>query len=223
MTDAQVRSYVPVVLLAMTAGAVDAVSFLGLGGVFSSVMTANLVLLGLSAAEHSGELAVHAASSFAGYLAGALAASRLAGKEGPPKRTTMALAGEFVVLAGFTVGWETSGGHPHGWAQLLLLATAALAMGAQSATVIAFKLPGVSTTYMTGMLTGVLGDLATPARHEVRLRLTLLAMLIAGAVASGFAYTEEPRLAPLVILTPIAFALTVKSLATARHQDSVQT
>ncbi len=39
---------------AMTAGAMDAISFLGLGGVFSSVMTADLVLLGLGAGQQNG-------------------------------------------------------------------------------------------------------------------------------------------------------------------------
>ena len=72
----------PVALLALTAGATDALSFLGLGGVFSSVMTANLVLLGLSAATHNateygGELAAHAGFALAGYLTGALTAGRL--------------------------------------------------------------------------------------------------------------------------------------------------
>ena len=38
------------VLLTLTTGAVDASSFLHLGNVFSSVITGNLVLLGLSAA-----------------------------------------------------------------------------------------------------------------------------------------------------------------------------
>jgi hypothetical protein len=41
-------------VLAMTAGATDAFTFLGLGGVFSSVMTANMVLLALSAGKQNG-------------------------------------------------------------------------------------------------------------------------------------------------------------------------
>ena len=198
----------PVALLALTAGATDALSFLGLGGVFSSVMTANLVLLGLSAATHNateygGELAAHAGFALAGYLTGVLTAGRLLRAEAAPKRARMTLAVECVILAGFTAGWEVDLGYPTGWARLALLSTAALAMGVQSATVIALRLPGVSTTYMTGMLTGVLGDLATTNRAGVGFRLTLLAMLVTGAVASGFTFTDEPRLAPVVILAPL--------------------
>jgi uncharacterized membrane protein YoaK (UPF0700 family) len=194
-------------LLAMTAGATDVVSFLGLGGVFSSVMTANLVLLGLSASQHDAALATHTAAAFAGFAAGALAASRLTGPAGQrPERIGIALAGECVLLSGFTVGWEVTGGRPGGWAQLVLLATAACAMGGQSATVIALNVPGISTTYMTGMLTGVLSDLVTRGRAGVGFRLLLLGLLIGGAVANGFAFTLAPRLAPLVIMVPAVAA-----------------
>ena len=47
------------VLLTLTTGAVDASSFLHLGNVFSSVITGNLVLLGLSAATLNASLSLH--------------------------------------------------------------------------------------------------------------------------------------------------------------------
>ena len=220
MTAVPGRYYVAVAFLAFTAGATDAISFLGLGGVFSSVMTANMVLLGLSAAQHSGALAAHTAAALAGYVTGVLIASRALKTDssaGQPSRITITLAAECVILAGFTVGWEIQGGHPAGWPQLALLATAAMAMGGQSATVISLGIPGISTTFMTGMLTGVLADLVTAPGRDLRFRLVLLALLIGGAVASGFAFTEAPRLAPLVILVPIAGAW----LAAARNLCSI--
>lgn len=57
--------------LAFGTGAMDVASVTRLGGVFSSVMTGNLVLLGLAAARPSGELATHTALAFAGYVTGA--------------------------------------------------------------------------------------------------------------------------------------------------------
>lgn len=42
-----------VVVLALTTGSVDAVSYLRLGKVFSSVMTGNLALLGISAGQRN--------------------------------------------------------------------------------------------------------------------------------------------------------------------------
>jgi len=45
-----------------------------------------------------------------------------------PNHVTWALRAELVLLAGFTVGWEVSGGKPAGWAQYCLLAVTAAAM-----------------------------------------------------------------------------------------------
>jgi len=202
------RLEVLVALLAMTAGATDAISFLGLGGVFSSVMTANMVLLGLSAGKLSGPLALHAGAALTGYIVGAVAASRvtaLAGRR--PAPVFALLVAEGIVLACTAVGWEVAGAHPSGAAQVALLAGAAAAMGSQSSVVIALAIPGISTTYMTGMLTGILADLATPAGPAVRNRLRLLATLIAGAIAGGVTYAQAPRLAPLIPLVPLACAI----------------
>src|SRR5271165_53559 len=160
MPRPQRRLQALVAVLAMTAGATDAISFLGLGGVFSSVMTANMVLLGVSAGQRSGALALHAGAALAGYIVGALAASRLTRSSGPDAgrsrgRAFAVIAAEGAVLAAVAVGWEIAGAHPAGPAQVALLAGAAVAMGSQSATVRALGLPGMSTTYMTGMLTGI--------------------------------------------------------------------
>ena len=205
-------------VLAMTAGATDAFTFLGLGGVFSSVMTANMVLLALSAGKQNGPLALHAGAALTGYIVGALAASRVTGRAGQPAdrlatRVFAVLIAEGVVLAGVAVGWEVAGAHPSGAAQVALLAGAAAAMGSQSAAVSALGIPGISTTYMTGMLTGILADLATPARPAVGSRLRLLALLIVGAVASGITDAQAPRLAPLIPLAPLACAIGIAASA----------
>jgi uncharacterized membrane protein YoaK (UPF0700 family) len=198
-------------LLALTAGATDAVSFLALGGVFSSVMTANLVLLGLSAGLHSGALAAHSAVAFAGYVTGALAASGLLRSR---SQDAAALGAELLVLIGFTAAWELTSGRPTGASQLALLACAALAMGGQSATVFSLRIPGISTTYMAGMLTGILGDLATSGRHGLGYRLALLGLLIAGAVASGITYAQAPRLVPLILLAPLLATIIISGWQT---------
>jgi uncharacterized membrane protein YoaK (UPF0700 family) len=203
-----------VALLAMTAGATDAISFLGLGGVFSSVMTANIVLLGLSAGRLSGSLALRAGAALTGYIVGAVAASRVTASAGRrPAPVFAVLVAEGIVLACTAVGWEVAGAHPSGAAQVALLVGAAAAMGSQSAAVSALAIPGISTTYMTGMLTGILADLATPGRPAVGSRLRLLATLIAGAIAGGITYAQAPRLAPLIPLAPLACAIGVAASA----------
>jgi uncharacterized membrane protein YoaK (UPF0700 family) len=71
------RHRVLATLLAGTSGALDALGFLALGGVFASVMTGNLVLLGLGAGTRNGGLAVHAVVAIGGYSLGvAIGAAR---------------------------------------------------------------------------------------------------------------------------------------------------
>lgn len=71
------------VVLTVGTGATDVASFTRLGGVFTSVMTGNLVLFGLAAAKASGALAGHTALSVAGFVLGVAAGARvLAGGSG---------------------------------------------------------------------------------------------------------------------------------------------
>ena len=195
------------VLLTLTTGAVDASSFLHLGNVFSSVITGNLILLGVSAATASSSLAIHSGTALAGYsvgvLIGALIATRRASGETWPLSVTVTLVAEFCVLAGFSVGWELTGGHPGSTAQLLLIAALAVAMGIQSAAV--RQLGGMSTTYLTGTLTAVITELATRDRKPGLARsLGVLAAIVSGAIAGGLVAGHAPAWLPAVILTPLA-------------------
>ena len=196
------------VLLTLTTGAVDASCFLHLGNVFSSVVTGNLVLLGVAAATQSGSLAIHSGTALAGYSAGVLigapiATRRARGGETWPLSVTVTLAAEFCVLAGFSVGWELTGGSPGSTARLLLIAALAIAMGIQSAAV--RELGGMSTTYLTGTLTAVISELATRDRAPAfTRRLGVLAAVVAGAVGGGVVAEHAPAWLPAVILTPLA-------------------
>ena len=169
-----------VVLLTVTTGAVDAASFLYLGHVFCSVITGTMVLLGISVGTHDPGLALNCGVALVSYVVGVVAgtplAVRRAGRwlEGWPVRRwhratkhheiwpswlTVALAVEFCMLALFSLGWELASGRPSGVAQRLLLAAAGVAMGIQGATI--RQLGEISTTYLTGTLTGVISALAT--------------------------------------------------------------
>ncbi len=57
--------------LTVTSGLVDAVSYLGLGHVFTANMTGNVVLLGFAAAGASGFSATACLTSLGAFLAGA--------------------------------------------------------------------------------------------------------------------------------------------------------
>src|SRR6185312_9957487 len=196
------------VLLTLTTGAVDASSFLHLGNVFSSVITGNLILLGVAAATRSSSLAIHSGTALAGYSVGVLIAAPIATRrtksgETWPLSVTVTLAVEFCVLAGFSVGWELTGGSPGSTAELLLIAALSVAMGIQSAAV--RELGGMSTTYLTGTLTAVISELATRDRKPGLARsVGVIAAIVSGAVGGGLVAEHAPAWLPAVVLTPLA-------------------
>jgi uncharacterized membrane protein YoaK (UPF0700 family) len=197
-----------VVVLALTTGAVDAVTFLRLGKVFSSVITGNLALLGISAAQRNGDLAVNGGLALAGYAAGVVIARRIAGapeKDQPtwPRRVTVTLAAELLVLAGFSGGWLAADGHPSGGSRLTLLVVGAAGMGMQSTAV--RRLGQMSTTYLTSTLTGLLEALAVlrwPAEWQRSTGVVLAA--VAGAALGGLAALQAPSAVPAAVLVPLA-------------------
>jgi uncharacterized membrane protein YoaK (UPF0700 family) len=197
-----------VVLLTVTSGAVNAVSFLVLGKVFVSVITGNLVLLGVAATNGDSAAAIHAGLAMVGYAAGVLIAAPIAarhdrGSAGTwPASVTATLAAELVVLTGFCAGWEAAQGHPRGGASVTLVIVLAAAMGMQASAV--RRLGQMSSTYLTSTLTGVLAGLATRTTPEGLGRsLGALIAVVAGAVAGGFlATTSAYAWLPVVILLP---------------------
>jgi uncharacterized membrane protein YoaK (UPF0700 family) len=197
-----------VVLLTATTGAVDAASFLALGNVFSSVITGNLVLLGIAAGVGRSALAVHSGVALAGYSAGVLvggpiAARRTGGGGTWPPSVTVTLAAELCVLAAFSVGWELTGGHPGGGAQLALVSLLAAAMGMQSAAV--RQLGQMSSTYLTSTLTGVLAGLVTRDKPDGLARsVGVLVAIIVGAFAGSIVWKAAPVWLPGVVLVPLA-------------------
>jgi uncharacterized membrane protein YoaK (UPF0700 family) len=200
-----------VVLLTLTTGAVDAASFLALGNVFSSVITGNLVLLGLAAGTGRAELAVHSGVALAGYMAGVAAGAPLAARRHDaagtwPPSVTVTLGVELVILVAFSVGWELAGTHPAGGVQLALVAVLAAAMGMQSAAV--RRLGQMSTTYLTSTLTALVAGLVTRSKPDGMGRsLGVLAAIIIGAIA-GSLILEGPRAwLPLMILLPLGLVI----------------
>jgi uncharacterized membrane protein YoaK (UPF0700 family) len=211
-----------VVVLIVASGSVDAVGFLRLGGVFTSVMTANMVLLGVSAGTRDAALAAHAGAAFGGYILGSFAGSRLAGqaRDGQPvwpDRISMTLTVELAVLTVFAAWWEAVGGHPPGPQTYGLLTVNAIALGIQSAAVLRFGVPGLSTTYLTGTLTQFVASLSR-GRFMTQSLASLLAVVSGGAVGAVLA-VEAPRFMPIVPLGAVALVLCTSRLARERDPD----
>lgn len=209
------------VLLTFTTGAVDVIAFVALDKVFASVMTGNLVLLGLAGATRDAGLAVAAGLAFAGYAGGALGGARTADAisgERPGRRAVLAvLTLELLALLGFGALWLATGGRPGSGVRHVLLVVAAAAMGLQGSAVKAMGSSDLSTTYLTGTLTKLLFAVAT--RHGSRPQpwdaLRLMALVV-GATVSGLVLYTARRLVPLVPWCAFGAAVALALLAPRR-------
>ena len=208
-----------VVVLTFGTGALDAVTFLRLGKVFSSVITGNLALLGVAVGQHNGTLALNGGLALAGYALGVMLGSPLArtperGQPAWPLRVTLTLTAELAVLIAFCAGWLASGDQRGTASRLALLVLGAAAMGMQSVAV--RRLGQMSSTYMTSTLTGVLAALALrQLPPEWQRSVGALISLVAGAVLGALAAVESPSWVPAAVLVPIA---TVISCSLARRR-----
>jgi uncharacterized membrane protein YoaK (UPF0700 family) len=195
----------------------DALAFLALGKVFVSVITGNLVLLGIGLGQGEHGVALRVAMTVVGYAAGATAGAAITGRaedDQPvwPSRVTAALLVELILLAGFAVGWELSAARPGGAALLVLLAVAAAAMGLQSAAVNRLALPGFSSTYLTSTLVRALTELVHGPRHHVPPKIVALVSVVVGALAGALLVTAAPRFAPAIAIGLLAGVLAVSTI-----------
>ncbi|QYC42402.1 hypothetical protein Nocox_23995 [Nonomuraea coxensis DSM 45129] len=215
------------VTLTVGTGTLDVASFARLGGVFSSVMTGNLVVSGFAIGTAAFAQLLTSVTAIAGYVAGVLTGTRLAsrfrtGREAAggagwrcPLGVIAALAAELVVLAVFAAGWSATGARPAAGPLHGLLALAAGAMGLQSSAMRALGAGrAVSTTYLTGTLTGVVAALITVGRPEgARLRdLTVLTAVPVGAAGGALVIAHAPAVLPVIPLVTVLTAVTVAAV-----------
>jgi uncharacterized membrane protein YoaK (UPF0700 family) len=191
------------VALTFSAGAVDAVAFLGLH-VFTAVMTGNLVLLGVAIGQGVFSNALRGLVAVGGYGIGVVAGARIVGVL--PRETfwspavTRALTFEAALQAVFLGGWILTDATPDGLAAVALIAISGIAMGLQAATTRGVA-PGRSTTYLTGTLTGLLTELsALGVRPDWAHRAAIVIALVFGALGGALAFSLMPLAAPLIPL-----------------------
>ncbi|SUA81051.1 Predicted membrane protein [Nocardia otitidiscaviarum] len=187
------------VLLSAGAGATDALVFTELGKVFASVLTGNLVLLGVAAAlpwtDVAGPLTV-----LGGYAVGVVVAARWCRAErGRRERRVLECLVAEAVLVGALAALAVVCGDGFGRAPLLVLAS--LAMGMQSATVMAAD-PNSPTTYLTSTFTRFCSDLAATGKADPwsPARIAGLVVGAGGAVALGRATGWWAFLVPAALI-----------------------
>ena len=198
--------------LAASSGATDAIGYLILGHVFTSAMTGNLVLLSISLGHRDGERAGRVLVSLVCFVAGAALGARIARSPKPddpvwPPAVTRALALEAVFVVMYAAYWWTVGAQPDIVAKAALLGLGAIALGIQSSAMQRFG-AGLNTTFLSGSLTVLIGQLATGHRlRDLHHHLLVLVGLVSGGSIGALLVLHAPAFAPLIQLVPLAAAL----------------
>jgi uncharacterized membrane protein YoaK (UPF0700 family) len=215
-----------IILLTLVTGSIDAIGFTRLGGVFTSVMTGNMVLLGVAMGKGSVSLAIHTGIAFAGYVMGSVLGARVAGHAEPgdhlwPRSILKALFLELLVLGVFALWWELVGAAPSGTEEYAMLSVNAVALGLQSSAVLRFGISGLSTTYLTGTLTQFVAGVAKPKDPISGRSALILLALIVGAGIGALLSVHQPRFAPAFPIAVLAFVVFYGEVVFHRRQRLV--
>jgi uncharacterized membrane protein YoaK (UPF0700 family) len=162
MQEARQERILPHLLYLFTAvtGMVDAVSYIGLGHVFTANMTGNIVLLGFAFAGVPGLSKLRSLTALAAFLVGAVIGGRFAATLAPlsSNRWRMTAFGcEAVLLLGSTLASVAL--VPSDSTRLYaVIVLTGLAMGLRNATVRKIAQPDLTTTVLTLTITGLAAD-----------------------------------------------------------------
>jgi uncharacterized membrane protein YoaK (UPF0700 family) len=185
------REPLTLALLALTfaSGMVDAVSYLGLGRVFTANMTGNLVLLGFGIAHSGGLPVLSPIVSLGAFMLGAgiggLVGTKLLHRHAIHVGAAWSLQATLLTCATILA----AAAHPHtgSASRDVVIGLLALAMGSQTATARRLAVPDLPTTVVTQTLTGLVADsrlFGGPGTGTTR-RGSAVASMLGGAVVGA--------------------------------------
>jgi uncharacterized membrane protein YoaK (UPF0700 family) len=212
-------------LLAWVGGSADAVSYLGLGHVFTANMSGNTILLGIAIGQGQPAAELRAFISLLGFCVGAGIGALLINKwsntqEYWPVIITKMLAFESMLLAAFACIWYLA--YPARSATLanVLIVISALAMGLQSAAILHLSISWVTTTYVSGTWTDLainVVDALLPAKSadtagastrrkkKLALQIAVLTVYALAAAIVGLGELHWPKVTPFLSLLIVIF------------------
>lgn len=206
--------------LTFSSGAIDAISYLGLGKIFTAFMTGNLVFLGIRVGGAPEPDALRVSIALVAFAAGVFVATRIVGAPNGhrvwPHRVTASLAVALLLQAVFLAVWLAVAGEPRASSGNWLTMLMALAMGLQGGAITRLGLNAVTTTAATATLIFRVLDMTArtgPAAEE-RARLTgVLVALVLGTTAGAVLLVHARTYAPVLPLVATAVVIATASLA----------
>lgn len=202
----------PFLLLTLTGvtGLVDAVSYIGLGRVFTANMTGNVVLLAFAAAGVPGLSVPRSLTALIGFFIGAVIGGRIAAGFGASARQrwiaaafvmeAVLLIAAAVVSIGYRIGVSESSARLYA-----IIVLTAFAMGIRNAAVRKLGVADLTTTVLTLTITGLAADssLAGGSNPNLLRRLGSVVMMFGGAVL-GALMLRSSVLLPLAVCSVVA-------------------
>ena len=210
-------SIAPFYGLSLTAGCVDAISFVGFRGVFTANMTGNTVLLGIAIAARFGKIPVSLGIvapliAIATFILGAIVALPIFRAGFDARRAAAVVFAEAVLVGIASFAFSLLGGQ---YVVPLCIAMVSFSMGAQSIVAVRAGLPGIATTYVTGtLITAITRELAPGASEQDRRKAAhdawAWAAYLGGAIIGTLlliALHHAALLIPAIILAALAALL----------------
>jgi uncharacterized membrane protein YoaK (UPF0700 family) len=209
--------------LTFTTGLVDAVSFLGLGRVFTANMTGNIVLLAFGIAGSGGLPVLAPIISLGAFLIGAGAGGALAkqteGRHATHVARSLSLEVSLIaVAAAFAAVVDVRAGRASGDVVIALLG---LAMGVRNATVRRLGVRDLTTTVLTMTLTAFAAEsrLAGGSGKGQGRRIAAVLAMFAGALL-GALLLKTSLVLPLVAAAGVALVTWLVYVPAARRAPS---
>jgi uncharacterized membrane protein YoaK (UPF0700 family) len=177
---------ITLMIMTFVTGVVDAVSYVGLGHVFTANMTGNLVLLGFAVVGAAQLSVARSLVSLAAFMVGAAVGGRLALRMiGSPRRRWLLAAGATEAAMLFTAAVVTLGARsePGPVKVYAIIILTALPMGLRTATVRKLTVADITTTVLTTTLAGLAADsaIAGGTNPRVQRRIASVLTMFAGA------------------------------------------
>jgi uncharacterized membrane protein YoaK (UPF0700 family) len=192
---------------------------MGLGHAFVANMTGNTVLLGISIFEERGDI-LHPFISLVFYAFGVALGSFFTRnvKQGSiwNKSVSRVLFLEALLLIASQTAWMSARGTPNMIRVYCVLGCVATAIGLQSGALLALRLPGIITTYITGTWTTLVRGLVLISgsgekipqgeptfEDRLLIQIIFLAVYFCAAVATGWSLRALPTLVGVISSVPV--------------------
>jgi len=205
--------------LTFVTGLIDAVSYLGLGRVFTANMTGNVVFVGFALGGADDVSIVRPSISLAAFAAGSVVGGRMVNFRDRPgaQHLLRAMSIEIALIAAAalaTFTMEFTG-------LSLVIVLTAMAMGLRNAVVRKLAVPDFTTTVLTMALTGVAADSRLAGGTAIRQsrRVLMIAVMGAGALIGTVVLRSVGTLAAFlsaaVVVALLAWYLWMRAARTA--------